>query len=319
MNWRPRSRSGAEWVFRVLLRAYPPAIRKAYGKDLLDTFRDAYRGRGRGISGCAAFWLRTAWEALRTIPPEWLEAALGRNAPRNGPGRRGPHSPHGRRRTPWWEAPLVEVRLALRNQLRTPGEAAPLVVTLAVGIAGVTAIASLVWGVLLAPLPYPGADRLVRIWHNAQVQSPNFPRHFGVSPDQIRTFREETRTLEELTHIWTRGEQQTLMTDGVAEDVEVAFTAGNFMSFLGASVVIGRRYEVDDEVGDEQVVVLSHAAWVRRYGGDRELVGTHMSLGGSSYRVIGVLGPDSCASAPPANSSALLSLMTKPPSRSHHG
>ncbi|MEE8147884.1 MAG: ABC transporter permease, partial [Longimicrobiales bacterium] len=160
--------------------------------------------------------------------------------------------------------------------------------TLGLGIAGVTTLASIVWGVLLAPLPYANADRLVAIWHNGQARHPSMPRMFSLSHQQVEAFR-QARTIEELTFAEAYGGTATLHTDGFADVVDVTYTAGNFLSFLGAGAALGRLYGLSDEAGDEPVVVLAHNTWVRRYGSDPGVLGTHVSLGTRSYRVIGVL------------------------------
>ena len=192
-----------------------------------------------------------------------------------------------RRHRGWGNALAHELRFAVRGVFRRPMFAGAVVGTLALGIAGVTTLASVVWGVLLAPLPYANADRLVRIWHNAQAQGPGLPRYFAISPKQIEAFR-HARTIEELTFI-DGPRTATLLRDGIAEVVDVTYTAGNLLSFLGAGVALGRLYGLSDEGGDEPVVVLAHSTWVRRYGGDPGVLGTYVSLGSQDYRVIGVL------------------------------
>ena len=150
--------------FSFLVRCYPPSIRDAFGPDIAMTFRDAYMDRVRGPLSFLAFWARAIWEGLATIPTAWWEWWTGRRSryalggKRPGRGSRGP-----RRNRGWGDALAHELRFAVKGVFRRPMFAATVVGTLALGIAGVTTLVSVVWGVLLAPLPYANADRLVMI------------------------------------------------------------------------------------------------------------------------------------------------------------
>ena len=120
--------------------------------------------RVRGPLSFLAFWARAIWEGLATIPTAWWEWWTGRRSryalggKRPGRGSRGP-----RRNRGWGDALAHELRFAVKGVFRRPMFAATVVGTLALGIAGVTTLVSVVWGVLLAPLPYANADRLVMI------------------------------------------------------------------------------------------------------------------------------------------------------------
>ncbi|MEE8147373.1 MAG: ABC transporter permease, partial [Longimicrobiales bacterium] len=278
----------AERGLRLLVVCYPSSIRNAFEHDIAMTFRDAYMDRVRGPLSFLAFWARALWEGLATIPTAWWESWTGRRSRYALGGNR----PVRRRREPrrnWGRVDALahELRFAVRRVFRRPMFAAGVVGTLALGIVGVTTLGSIVWGVVLAPLPYPNADRLVGIWH---WQGGGGPRYFGISPRQIEAFR-GARTIEEITFIEGPG-KVTLRTDGVAERVEIILTAGNLLSFLGAGIVLGRGYGPSDEAAADPVVVLAYDTWIRRYGADPDVLGTHVSIGARDYRVIGVLESD---------------------------
>jgi predicted permease len=182
---------------------------------------------------------------------------------------------------------LQDIRYALRQLRRSPGFAAVAIVTLALGIGANTAIFSVVNTVLLRPLPYRDADRLVMVWGYDR------PRAFDtdqVSPPDLRDWQSQNRVFEQMA-----GATDVMYTlTGAGEPAPVIgyqFSA-DFFHVLGAAPLVGRTFVPDEEqAGKNHVVVLGYRLWRSRFGGDRALVGKNITLDGAPYTVVGVMPP----------------------------
>ena len=170
-----------------------------------------------------------------------------------------------------------DVRFAGRVLWKNPGFTAVAVLSLALGIGGNAAMFSLVNAVLLRPLPYPAAERLVRL-------TGFYPKGALVA-------------LQELS--------RTMEIAGVSSDVEFNLTgqgeavrlvgstvSANLFSVLGRGTALGRTFEAgDDRPGRDQIVLLSHALWQGRFGGDPAAVGRTITVEGVNRQVVGVMPP----------------------------
>jgi predicted permease len=183
---------------------------------------------------------------------------------------------------------IRDLRYAARGLRRTPAFAAAAILTLAAGIGTTTAVFSVVYGVLLRPLPFPAADRLVRIVQLLPSRPGGEPGRSGLTQDQIAEWRATSRTLAEIgsyrgTSLSLTGVPQPIRLNGASISVPL-FRA------LGVTPLAGRVFADDEELaGNERVVVLSHALWTARFGAAAEIVGRTLTLGGRDYRVIGVM------------------------------
>jgi predicted permease len=160
------------------------------------------------------------------------------------------------------------------------------VITLALGIGANTALFSVVHTVLLQPLPFPEAEKLVQIWEThpdrgwdgSSLSRPNF-----------RDYREQNQTFEDLGAInWT---DMNLTGMGFPERLNVGRVSAGFFRLLGADPVLGRTFLFgEDEPGREnRLVLLSNELWRTRFAADSHIVGKSLSLDEESYEVIGVL------------------------------
>src|SRR4029453_5813255 len=144
-------------------RLFPARFRTRFEPDLLDLFRDQHRAAARhGHTRLVLFWMRMLLELVPTALSERLAAARKRcrTLPADSPTARATREPRGAR----MEMFAQDVRYALRVLVRRPGPSLIVIITLALGIGANTAIFSLVNTVLLRPLPYPHAERLLMIW-----------------------------------------------------------------------------------------------------------------------------------------------------------
>lgn len=180
-----------------------------------------------------------------------------------------------------------EVRYAARKLLRAPGFTAVAVATLALGIGANAAIFGLVDSVLLRPLPYPEADRLVMAWQDYSERGG--PPDEWFSPATYLDWREELESFESLGAFWGWG--PTLIAEGGdPEALAGATVTRDFLTALGARPALGRLFTPEeDAAGGPDVVVLGHEFWDRRFGGDPSVVGRVLSLGGDPFEVVGVL------------------------------
>jgi putative ABC transport system permease protein len=183
------------------------------------------------------------------------------------------------------EAVLGDVRHGVRGLRRNPGYAAVAVLTLALGIGASTAIFRAVHPILLEPLPYPDARRLVTIADRTGAGEPA-----DVTFGTYRELVERGRSFDALAV--ARPWQPTLTGEGVAVRLEGQRVSAGYFEVLGVAPALGRRFDAaEDRVGGAAAVVLSDALWRRRFAGDSAILGRAITLDGVLHTVIGVLPP----------------------------
>ena len=175
-----------------------------------------------------------------------------------------------------------DIRYGIRSLLKHPGFTAIVVVTLAVGIGASSAIFSVVNTVLLRPLPYAQAERIVAI----QALTADGKR-VQVTPADFLDWRAQNTVFEQLAAILTRPANLALADQ--AERIDLAMTSANFFSVFGTVPERGRLFiPSDEQAGHAPVVVISHSLWQRRFDGDSSMVGKPITLDGASYTVVGI-------------------------------
>jgi predicted permease len=179
---------------------------------------------------------------------------------------------------------VQDVRYALRQLGRNSGFTAICILTLALGIGATTAIFSVVDSLLLRPLPYPNAPRIVRIWMTF------VPRGMMEIPSSEPEFL-EYRQSQSFAHM-AAFSVGTLTLTGSGDPLHVAASWGtpDFFSVMGTVPLLGRVFTTDEQQqGHTQVAVLSHRLWQNRFGFSREIVGKSILLNGQSCIVVGVM------------------------------
>jgi len=183
---------------------------------------------------------------------------------------------------------LRDIRYGVRSLLKRPAFTLIAVITLALGIGANTAIFSVVNTVLLRPLPYRNAERVVTIWQNntkAGVQRND------VSPANFLDWQEQSRSFESMAGIEPFG--FSMIGNGEPERFQAWLVTAGFFETLGTNSLHGRSLISQDyQPGNERVVVISHGLWQRRFGGDQNLVGQKLTLNGQPYTVVGVMPPE---------------------------
>jgi len=182
---------------------------------------------------------------------------------------------------------MSQLRQILRRFRRTPGFTIMAVATLAVGIGANTAIFSVVNGVLIKPLPYPEAERLVGVWHVAPGV-PDLPDQLNVSPTMYFTYAEENRTFEHVG-LWSVG-GASVTGQEAPERLQALFVTHGTLNALGVEPALGRWFSKEDDTsGSEDTVMLTHGFWQRRYGADRAIIGQTIDIDSRPRVVIGVM------------------------------
>jgi putative ABC transport system permease protein len=179
----------------------------------------------------------------------------------------------------------ADVRYAFRTLRRNPGFAVVVLLTLALGIGANAAIFSVVNGVLLRPLPFRDADRLMVIWGDLKRPGLN---DIPASAGEYVDYRDRSHAFEQVSAYDTVG--FNLTGGGEPERVEGAVVTTTFFSLLGASAQVGRTFVAgEDQPGRDDVVVLSHSLWTRRFSSNPAIVGQTIPVDGRPTQVVGVM------------------------------
>src|SRR6184192_2937715 len=179
---------------------------------------------------------------------------------------------------------MNDLRYALRTLDKSPGFTAIAVLTLALGIGPNTAIFSLVYGVLLKPLPYPESDRLVGLAETYQGNR----NELDVTYDEFRFLEDHNPVLERLAVSTDVG--FSVFTGDIAERVNGLRVSKDFFATLGVRPALGRDFLAEeDQIGGPSVALLSHGYWMRRFGSDPGVVGRTIALDGRPTTIVGVM------------------------------
>lgn len=191
---------------------------------------------------------------------------------------------------------LQDLRYAVRMLAKKPGFTIVAVFTLALGIGANTAIFSIVNAVILSPMPYREADRLVEFWETNPLKSWT---QAPLAPANLFDWEKQSQSFEEIAAYMGSAKKGPgisglqLTGDGEPERVKGLYVTGNLFSVLGRDALIGRTLRDEETLeGKHTVVVLSHALWKRRFGGDPAIVGQSISINGRNREIVGVMPSD---------------------------
>jgi putative ABC transport system permease protein len=178
-----------------------------------------------------------------------------------------------------------DLRYGLRMLRKQSGFTSIAIITLALGIGVNTAIFSVINGVLLRPLPYAEPERLVWLWGNVLGGS----NSASINPLNFLDYREQNRSFEYLGAFFSPGIVVNLTGGGEPERIRGSAVTANYFEVLGVKPALGRAFvPEEEEAGRNQVIVLSHGLWQRRFGSDPAIVGKTITLDDRSFTVIGV-------------------------------
>ncbi|PYQ95099.1 MAG: hypothetical protein DMF96_23630 [Acidobacteria bacterium] len=189
------------------------------------------------------------------------------------------------------QAAMQDLRYAIRSLRKQPIFTLVAVLTLTLGIGANTAIFSLLYQILLRPLPYADADRLVFIWNTYPLMG--LPQANVSIPDYLDR-KTQAPAIEDATLFTMRSlNLAAAQGQGQPEQVRGLAVTPSFFSTLGRRPFLGRAF-VDDEArpGADKFVVLTYSTWASHFGGDRAIVGRDIRLNGEPYQVTGVMPAD---------------------------
>ncbi len=285
---RPRQRDGA--AEGTPLRGPSPLLRARTARPRLR------RGRGRGPApGGEGFVARG--------PPRAARGDRARRCAARLHGEGGPHRVHRAppRRTPddrgylglramFLEPWREDLRLAGLGLLRARAFTAAAVLTLAIGMAASTTVFALIEGVLLRPLPVPEQERLLVAWK--ALPTTGAP-HWPFRAPEVAVLRDESRVLETVAGVsYYDPSPFAVVENGVASSITGAAVTGGFFRVLGAAPLLGRALrDADDAAGAENVLVITHALWQRRYGGSPDVLGRRLLVSERPFVIVGVMPP----------------------------
>lgn len=240
-------------LYRLVMRALPAEFRADYAGEMESHFRAERRDAVTTI-GLMRLWLSTLTDVLRTAPAEHFDV-LSR-----------------------------DLSYAWRMLQRRPALACAVVVTLAIGIGANTAIFSVVNSILLAPLPYPDADRVVTIEESQPEHGRGRTGYYSFD-----TLRSRQQSFDRVAAAGSWG--VVLRGDGQEpERVGGLRVTSDYFRVLGITPALGRGFEAaDDTPAGRRVLLLSDALWRRRFHADAAVIGKPVQIGTATFTIVGVL------------------------------
>ena len=218
------------------------------------------------------------------VPPDEARALALRNF---GPMTKHTEEARDARGVSWFEELVKDLRYGARQLAKNPGFALMAILTLGLGIGSNTAIFSVINGVLLKPLPYENGERLVLVQQSAPLAN---QANVGISIKELYDYREQLASFDGLVEFHQMSFD--LLRRGEPDRVATGVVSPNFFDVLGIRPLFGRTFVgTDDDEGAEAVLVLGHAYWQTKFGGDRNIVGQVFEMNNRPHTVVGVLPP----------------------------
>jgi predicted permease len=258
----------------ALTALYPPGFRRAVGTDLARLLGDAAAdAAARGEGALVTFVMWNTVICLRDALLEWSAAA----------GREWTTMKGGKMNVQMRTQTLKQV---VRGLVRRPGYSVPALLTLALGIGANTAMFTVFNGVVLRPLPYAQPERVVEVFGAEAGDGSQFA---SFSLPDLRDWGLRSQTLEHLAGYSTLPSDLILTGGSDALEVETAYVSAGFFEALGVQPLLGRTLRPEEELGDNRLVVASHAFWQEHLGADPAAVGQTLPMSGDDYRLVGVM------------------------------
>jgi len=274
----PDETSEAVGRYRRLLAVLPECYRREAAEELCQVFADEYAdARRRGKADVGALWLRALADTLLSVPGAWW-ACLREN---------------GREGMAGW---MRDMRGGFEGLMRRPGFSLAVTLTLGIGIGATTTILSVVDGVMLRPLPYDAASRLVAVGATHESRATGE----GDGPVELERLSvqgyaavdERTRSFDGLAALEPTSVFLADAGDG-PDEVRSARVSSELFEVLGVSPALGRTFLPEEHRADaEGAVLITYGAWQRRYGGDPDVVGRPAPRFYQPTVIVGVLPRD---------------------------
>src|SRR5215469_2447353 len=179
---------------------------------------------------------------------------------------------------------LHDLRFAFRLLPQNKGFTAIAVLALALGVGPNTAIFSIIYATMLAPMPYPNPDQLVMVWSKIHGN------RNGIAAGDLLDWQRQNKSFQGLWGF--TGFSANLGGAEGPEQVSAEQVTPGFITGWGSKIMMGRDFQPgEDQSGKDHVVILMNRLWQHRFGGDPHIIGRRIRLNGESYEVIGVLPP----------------------------
>jgi putative ABC transport system permease protein len=185
--------------------------------------------------------------------------------------------------TQWLEEFHDDLVVAVRRLKQSPGFTAVAILTLALGIGANSAIFALADAAILRPLPFPNADRLMRLYE----RTPSSERSVA-APFEVAAWSERSRTFEAIAGFWPN-RRAMIGADGVGEQVDAQAVSVRFFDVFRVAPLAGRAFIAADDNVSAAVVVVSERLWKGRFGGDPGLVGRRIKFDDELFTVVGIM------------------------------
>ena len=260
----------------LLVRLFPRSFREQFAADMIEHIeRDYDAARSRGQPALVWFVVITIVDLASSAIAEHVKPTWARPPaiPKENQVMRSMLREWAR-----------DLKLAVRALKRSPGFTGVAVGTLGLAIGVNAAMFGVVDTVLLRPLPYANADRLVHIAGTAPGSQ--LPPEFGLSAEFYVQYKQLSRLLEDVSTY--NSFTNTLRVGDRVERVRMSWPTNSLFSTLGAKPILGRLPVAADE---DRTAVISHALWMNWFGGDTSVVGRSFYVGGGPRQIIGVMGP----------------------------
>ena len=180
---------------------------------------------------------------------------------------------------------ISQLKQVVRRLWRTPLFTVVTLITLGAGVGANIAVFSVVEGVLLKPLPYPAADKLVGVWHTAPGLNLDL---INMAPSNYFIYREQNRVFEDVGIY--QDDSVAVTGQGNAEQVHALDVTDGVLPVLGVAPMLGRWFNRGDmQPKAADTVMLDYGYWQRRFGGDRSVVGRAVTINGKAHQVVGVM------------------------------
>ncbi|MEZ5318573.1 MAG: ADOP family duplicated permease [Vicinamibacterales bacterium] len=276
-----------ERFYRGLLRVFPPAFRARHADEMTAVFRrQRARAAGRPLA-IAALWGRAVRDAVTqglALRAGRTGVTAGRRAGRTGVAT-GTPAGAGRQGASWH--PVADIRVAVRGLRAAPVPTLVVLVALGLGLGGNAALATVAYDLLIDPLPYPHADRIVQPWK----MRPSM-RGLALSPSESDLDRwQDAPGIDTLVRF--EPVRVTLLDATGPVLVDAARIEPALLDFAGAPVELGRPFTDEDARGAvaAPVALVSHALWQVRFGGAPDVLGRTIELDEVRHTIVGVLPP----------------------------
>jgi putative ABC transport system permease protein len=248
--------TGSERFYRRCLALYPTEFRDEYGREMRLAFADRLRAAA-SMGARGVVWLAALSGILAEAPKEHMNVIM------------------------------QDLRYAIRTMRANPSFAVMAILILALGIGSNTAIFSLMYSVLLRPLPLPNADRIYAVW--AEQPRTNLKRISMSGPD-LADIEQQSQSFESVAGLLPLFTFK-LTGEGEPRIVECTAISPGFFSTLGIHPLLGREYTPEEYHIDGAQVIVSYDFWQRDLGGDPHVIGRILHLQDSPIKVIGVMPP----------------------------